>query len=103
MRLIYLIMMAVLAFGTAPLNNAAAQSSSFSFERSVIIPGHSYRNAPSQGAAECGYICQAENQCRAWTYDMLTSHCWLKDAAPKRMSNTCCISGVKNSASDQIN
>ena len=102
MRAIYLMVIAGLAVGVVPLNNAVAQSSPGSFERSVDLPGHDYRNAQSQGAGECSSTCEAENRCRAWTYDMFTRSCWLKDAAPKRVYNTCCISGIKNGASGQI-
>ena len=102
MRAIYLMVIAGLAVGAVPLNNAVAQSSSGSFEQSVDFPGHNYRNTPSQEADECRSTCEAENRCRAWTYDMFTRSCWLKDAASKRVHNTCCISGIKNGASGQI-
>src|SRR4051812_5390955 len=98
MRIIYLMVMAGLTVGAVPLNSAAAQS----FERSVDLPGRDYRNAPSQGAADCSSTCQAENRCRAWTYDVLTGRCWLKDAAPRRVHNTCCISGIKEGAQGRI-
>jgi hypothetical protein len=103
MRLIYLIVIAGLAVGAVPLNNAVAQSSFFGFERNIDLPGGDYRNAPSQGAADCSSTCQAENRCRAWTYVLLTGRCWLKDATPKRVYNTCCISGIKEGAPGRIN
>ena len=90
-----------LAVGAVILNNAVAQSSFFGFERNIDLLGRDYRNAPSQGAADCSSICQAEDQCRAWTYVLSTGRCWLKDATPKRVYNTCCISGIKKGAPGQ--
>src|SRR5690242_13629684 len=100
MRLVYLMVMAGLALEIVPLKNAVAQSEpSFSgFLKNIDLPGRDYRNIPLQGAGECRITCQAENQCWAWTYVLATGRCWLKDAVPKRVYNTCCISGLREGA-----
>src|SRR3954464_11018733 len=103
MGLIHMIVIAGLAAGAVPLNNAVAQSSASGFERNIDLPGRDYRNVPLQGAGDCSSTCQAENQCRAWTYVLSTGRCWLKDAAPKRVYNTCCISGNREGAPGRTN
>ena len=47
----------------------------------------------------CKTACEKENQCQAWTYvkpekEFGKAHCWLKNAAPNKTKNNCCISGV---------
>jgi hypothetical protein len=95
MRLIYSMVMTGLAIGAVALNNGVALSDYFALEQNVNLPGRDYRNVPSQGAADCSSICEAENRCLAWTYVPATGRCWLKDAIPKRVYNTCCISGSR--------
>jgi len=105
MRLVHLMVIAGLALGTVPLKNAVAQSGpNYSgLMQSVDLPGRDYRNLSVGDAAECSSTCEAENQCRAWTYDMLTHRCWLKDAAPKRVYNFYCISGFKEGGLGRTN
>ncbi len=51
--------------------------------------------------ALCQQACQADVQCKAWTYVKPNTvqgaqpNCWLKTGIPPAMYNTCCVSGVK--------
>lgn len=63
-----LLALVLLTFATSLSNHAMAQSRFFTFERNTDRPGLDYSNTPSQGATECSFACQLENQCRAWTF-----------------------------------
>lgn len=99
-----IIFLATLVLGTSlSLSDYAnAQSRFFTFERNIDRPGLDYRNISSPGAARCSFSCQAENQCRAWTYvrpgvQGPSGRCWLKTAVPRATRNSCCTSGVRTS------
>ena len=92
---------------TAIPNDAAAQSRFFTFDQNIDRPGLDYRNAPSRGASDCSFVCQVENQCRAWVYvkpgiQGPSGRCWLKNAVPGAVRNSCCISGVRKGRSGPI-
>lgn len=49
----------------------------------------------------CRQACAADGRCRAYSYIAPNNnqgpkaHCWLKSSVPQRVSNRCCVSGVK--------
>ncbi len=53
---------------------------------------------PSADPLLCQRACQADQACRAWTYNATQAsepYCWLKNTVPEARSDTCCVSGVK--------
>jgi hypothetical protein len=101
MRPIHLLALLVFAFSLP--SHAVAQSKFFTFEQNTDRPGRDYSNAPSEGASDCSFACQLENRCRAWTYvrpgvQGPSGRCWLKNAVPQALRNTCCTSGVRKGA-----
>jgi hypothetical protein len=81
---------AVLAAGAA-----RAQSS---FDR----PGGDYLSAPvgSGDPADCALLCERDRKCRAWSFNYPTDPeigavCWLKNAVPARVPDSCCVTGVR--------
>jgi PAN domain len=78
--------------GTRP---AFAQAS---FDR----PGGDYQSAPvgSGDPADCALACERDRRCRAWSFvyptDIVSGAvCWLKSSVPARVSDSCCVSGVR--------
>jgi hypothetical protein len=67
MRFIYPALLG-LVIGSALPDHAMAQSKFFTFEQNTDRPGLDYSSAPSQGATDFSFVCQRENQCRAWAY-----------------------------------
>jgi hypothetical protein len=71
-------------------------------EFSIDRPGGDYRNleVPSNATGEiCKAACEAETQCRAWTYVRpgylgTEAQCYLKDRVMPPRHKPCCISGV---------
>lgn len=71
-------------------------------EFSIDRTGGDYRNlevAPSATGETCKAACDAENQCRAWTYVRPgylgpEARCYLKDRVRPPHHKPCCISGV---------
>jgi len=59
-----------------------------------IVPAH-------DDPALCQKSCQAEAQCKSWTYVKPNTvqgaqpNCWLKGSVPPASHNTCCISGIR--------
>ena len=96
-----LTLMAVLGAVAAGVSSPAfAQSKFFSFERNTDRPGSDYSNTASDGASDCSFKCQVENQCVAWTYVKRgvqgpTGRCFLKRPAPAARADNCCTSGVR--------
>jgi hypothetical protein len=48
----------------------------------------------------CADACEEDRKCRAYTYvkpgvQGNNARCWLKDSAPRKTTDDCCISGVK--------
>jgi hypothetical protein len=74
---------------------AAAQAG---FDR----PGGDYTSVAERlgDPATCAARCDREARCRAWSFVYPGSAgqnavCWLKKEVPKRVENTCCVSGIK--------
>ena len=71
-------------------------------EYSIDRYGGDYRafeTKPDAKGKACADACQAESQCRAWTYrragyGVSAPHCYLKDAIKPPRRRPCCISGV---------
>jgi hypothetical protein len=65
-------------------------------------PGSDYASAPVRNGdpAVCASRCEHDSRCRAWSFAYPATEtpgavCWLKNAVPARVENTCCISGVR--------
>ena len=65
-------------------------------------PGGDYMSVPiiSGDPAECALACERDRRCRAWSFNYPTDPaiggvCWLKSNVPARVSNPCCVSGVR--------
>jgi len=106
MRSIYLMTLLALTVFALP-GEAAAQSRFFTIERNIDRPGSDFRNTPAGSAADCSFACQAENQCRAFTFVKPSAQdpfgrCFLKKAVPKFVRNNCCSSGVRKAAAGRI-
>jgi hypothetical protein len=79
-------------------------------EPDVNRPGADYRGfelmAPSPSA--CQKACGEDGFCRAWTYmkpgiQGPSARCWLKNAAPPPVADSCCVSGaIARAASPQV-
>lgn len=85
---------AVLAV-TAAIQPAQAQTN---FDR----PGGDYLSGPvvSGDPADCAMMCERDRRCRAWSFNYPTdvasgAVCWLKNAVPARIPDSCCVSGVR--------
>jgi hypothetical protein len=63
------------------------------YERSYS--GADYRDARVASAAECSAICAREPQCRAMTFIVDQSRCWLKSAVPPAQPAGGMVSAVK--------
>src|SRR5262245_15904364 len=106
MRLLVFIVLLVLAIGGLP-GEGVAQSRFFTIEQNFDRPGSDFWNAPSGGAADCSFACQAENKCRDFTFVRPSRNdpfgrCYLKSAVPKAVRNNCCTSGVRKAAPGRI-
>jgi len=71
-------------------------------QNGIDRPGRDYKNfdlsAPDPAA--CRKACEAEAQCRAWAYvkpgvQGPSARCWLKNAVPAPVKDSCCVSGVR--------
>jgi hypothetical protein len=65
-------------------------------------PGGDYASFPTRSGdpAQCAGRCERDQRCRAWafSYPMTESTnavCWLKSRVARRVSATCCASGVR--------
>lgn len=66
-------------------------------------PGQDYENfdLPAADPQLCQNACAGEVKCKAWTYvkpnttQGFAPRCWLKDAVPGKVSDNCCVSGLK--------
>jgi len=65
-------------------------------------PGGDYLNSPvgSGDPADCALACERDRRCRAWSFNYPTdvtsgAVCWLKNAVPPRVPDSCCVSGVR--------
>jgi len=70
-------------------------------ELSTDRPGSDIRSGfDSPDPPSCETACRDEPACQAYTWvragiQGLTAKCWLKNAEPATVSNTCCVSGVR--------
>lgn len=71
------------------------------FEDATDRPGSDYFNYEMYNprAILCQNRCQSEARCEAWTYvkpgvQGAKARCWLKNAVPPPVKNSCCTSGV---------
>jgi hypothetical protein len=106
MRSICFIAFLVPAIGVLA-QEAAAQSRFFTIERNIDRRGSDFRNTPAGSTADCSFACQAENQCRAFTFVKPSAQdpfgrCFLKNAVPKWVRDNCCSSGVRKAAPRRI-
>ena len=90
-----LLLAGLLFVGVGLARPAAAQGN---FDR----PGGDYMSVPiiSGDPAECALACERDRRCRAWSFNYPTDPaiggvCWLKSNVPARVSNPCCVSGVR--------
>jgi hypothetical protein len=65
-------------------------------------PGRDYASAPIRNGdpVVCASRCERDSRCRAWSFSYPATAgplavCWLKNAVPARVENTCCVSGVR--------
>ncbi len=65
-------------------------------------PGSDYSNfdLPSADPNLCSAACEADSNCKAFTYvrpgvQGSNARCWLKNSVPDAASGSCCVSGVK--------
>ncbi len=82
--------------------SVVAQQVSMSFEPDTDRPGANLRVLDLDKADPqlCAEICQANQQCRSYTYvkpgvQGPKARCWLKSGVPAAKQNKCCVSGVK--------
>lgn len=82
----------------AVLLGAAPASAQVGFDR----PGRDYASFAvlSGDPAVCSQSCDRDARCRAWNFSYPTTvlgpaMCWLKAEVAPRVSNACCISGVR--------
>jgi hypothetical protein len=78
------------------------QDNSVSWEPGIDRPGSDYRNftMANDQPGLCARQCEQEARCAAYTYvkpgiQGPDARCWLKHSVPRRVSNDCCVSGVK--------
>jgi hypothetical protein len=81
----------------------AAPQRGIRLQHGVNLQGSDYRDFEMAAGATpemCRDACQAEGQCRAFTYVKAgprgaVPHCWLKNTVPQSYNDDQCISGVK--------
>ena len=64
-------------------------------EFDIDRPGGDYRSLTTASVQQCRQVCTQEGSCRAFTYNRVSSLCWLKDNIPNTVSSTQGISGRK--------
>jgi hypothetical protein len=80
--------------------SGAASAQGENFSRNTDRPGRDFRNIAINGnAQDCLRLCNRERECRAWTFvkpgiQGSSARCWLKNAIPAVVANSCCTSGV---------
>lgn len=84
---------------------ALAPAAAADLEPDANRPGSDYRNfnLASPDPHACKAQCDADGQCRAWTFvkpghQGPQARCWLKHAVPNAVANGCCVSGTKAAA-----
>lgn len=74
------------------------------YEDNVDRPGGDYTsfNLPAgSGPQACEQFCDADGQCKAWTFvrpgvQAPNARCWLKSSVPAAQANNCCVSDVRS-------
>ncbi len=92
----FLILLVALT-GFAGMANAAP------YEPNIDRTGGDYTNVtlpPGSGAPACRSLCNADGNCKAWTYvkagvQAANPRCWLKNVVPPPHVSNCCTSGTK--------
>ena len=81
---------------------AAAFASPTAAQMGFDRPGGDYARAPvaTRDPADCAMVCERDRRCRAWSFTypgdpQATASCWLKNILPPRVSDNCCVSGVR--------
>ncbi len=70
------------------------------------MPGNDYKNFDlQQGPETCRETCMKDEKCEAWTWvkqgiQGKLPHCWLKNPAPAKVANPCCVSGTRSAPID---
>jgi hypothetical protein len=81
------------AQGNSPIVHAPAGMGGLEDDRSYS--GADYRDARVSSAAECSALCASEPQCRAMTFIIDQSRCWLKSGVPPTQPAGGMVSAVK--------
>ncbi len=68
-------------------------------QRNTDRPGRDYKRLEESGARNCQVSCYKDGSCKAWTYvnpglQGPSGICWLKNATPGPVANSCCTSGL---------
>lgn len=68
-------------------------------------PGGDYASfaVRSGNPTVCYHRCERDSRCRAWSFSYprtkrIAATCWLKKRVPRRIADTCCVSGVRGAA-----
>lgn len=87
--------LALMLMPSAMMERAQAQAN---FDR----PGGDYSHSEilSGDPADCALACERDRRCRSWSFNYPTAKrgiaiCWLKSSVPRRVADTCCVSGVR--------
>jgi hypothetical protein len=81
--------------GGSSQDNLPREVAGVTIERHSVRQGSDYRSQSGPRAVDCAYLCSQEFQCHAFSYDMRSKMCYLKDRVPKRQNYTGTVSGVK--------
>jgi hypothetical protein len=91
-----------ITFVTQGQTRNSRQDNSVSWEPGIDRPGSDYRNftLANDQPGLCARQCEQEARCAAYTYvkpgiQGPEARCWLKHSVPRRVSDDCCVSGVK--------
>ena len=89
---------AIAAVALLPLTFGATARAQANFDR----PGGDYAHLEivSGDPAACAMFCERDRRCRSWSFNYPSvkrgsAICWLKSSVPRRVSDTCCVSGVR--------
>ena len=65
------------------------------YEQFVDRPGRDYASDPTPGHVACATLCAGDEQCAAWTWDVISGRCWRKRDVPGAVASDRAISGVR--------
>lgn len=93
-----LLAMAALIAVLIPVAMSSPAQAQANFDR----PGGDYAHSEilSGDPAACALACERDRRCRSWSFNYPTAKrdsaiCWLKNSVPRRVADTCCVSGVR--------